>query len=93
VGKWHRGAGIEYYLPLFFDQTATLIDYLPRDSRIVLHGPVEASMRRFWNETASATPSCRAKLRSAPALAPGKLYLSAEELFLQLKAVCPPRAV
>ena len=84
VGNGIAGAGIEYYLPLFFDQTATLIDYLPRDSRIVLHGPVEASMRRFWNET-SERYAFLSRDAQRPCLAPGKLYLSAEELFLQLK--------
>ena len=29
VGNGIASAGIEYYLPLFFDQTATLFDYLP----------------------------------------------------------------
>ena len=29
--------GIEYYLPLFFDATATLADYLPRDADVALH--------------------------------------------------------
>ena len=84
VGNGIAGAGIEYYLPLFFDQTATLIDYLPRESRIVLHGPVEASMRRFWNET-SERYAFLSRDAQRPCLAPGKLYLSAEELFLQLK--------
>ena len=28
-------AGIEYYLPLFFDETASLFDYLPRDTLLV----------------------------------------------------------
>ena len=29
--------GIEYYLPLFFDATATFADYLPRDAAVALH--------------------------------------------------------
>jgi transcription-repair coupling factor (superfamily II helicase) len=29
-------AGIEYYLPLFFDETASLLDYLPSDSLVVV---------------------------------------------------------
>ena len=34
-------AGIEYYLPLFFENTAVLTDYLPENTTIVLHGNLE----------------------------------------------------
>src|SRR6266571_3958751 len=33
-------AGIEYYLPLFFEQTATLFDYLPQAASIALVGDI-----------------------------------------------------
>src|SRR5215468_187876 len=32
--------GVEYYLPLFFDSTATIADYLPRDAVVGLHGDI-----------------------------------------------------
>src|SRR5713101_1340909 len=35
-------AGIEYYLPLFFEQTATLFDYLPKSATVCMHGEVHA---------------------------------------------------
>lgn len=44
-------AGIEYYLPLFFDTTATLFDYLPQDLTVVLHGDVRAAVEGFWADT------------------------------------------
>jgi transcription-repair coupling factor (superfamily II helicase) len=84
VGNGIAGAGIEYYLPLFFDQTATLADYLPAESRIVLHGPVEASARRFWNET-NERYAFLSRDAQRPCLPPGRLYLPVEELFVQLK--------
>ena len=84
VGNGIAGAGIEYYLPLFFDQTATLIDYLPPQSRVVLHGPVEGSARRFWNET-NERYAFLSRDTQRPCLPPGRLYLQAEELFVQLK--------
>ena len=46
-------AGIEYYLPLFFDE-ATVFDYLGEGSRIVLHGETEA-LSRFGKTPATAT--------------------------------------
>lgn len=41
------GAGIEYYLPLFHDETASLFDYLPAQSSIVLHGRAEKAAQAF----------------------------------------------
>jgi len=41
-------AGIEYYLPLFFDATATLLDYFPRDSLYILLGDPLAALREAW---------------------------------------------
>jgi RimJ/RimL family protein N-acetyltransferase len=37
--------GIEYYLPLFFDATATLFDYLGTDASLVLHGDIDAALQ------------------------------------------------
>ena len=84
VGNGIAGAGIEYYLPLFFDQTATLADYLPRESRVVLHGAVEASARRFWNET-NERYGFLSRDTQRPCVPPGRLYLPVEDLFLQFK--------
>jgi len=36
--------GIEYYLPLFFEATASFVDYLPRDAVFALHGDVDAAI-------------------------------------------------
>ena len=44
-------AGIEYYLPLFFEQTATLFDYVQTDSTVVLHGDVTQAIEQFWRDT------------------------------------------
>ena len=38
IGNGIAGNGIEYYLPLFFDEMATLFDYLPEDAVVVMHG-------------------------------------------------------
>ena len=51
LGAGIATAGIEYYLPLFFDQTATLFDYLGPDAAIVLHGEVDEALSRFWIDT------------------------------------------
>jgi len=43
--------GIEWYLPMFFEQTATLFDYLPADAMLCLHGDLDAAAQSFWQET------------------------------------------
>ncbi|MBT9486884.1 MAG: transcription-repair coupling factor, partial [Rubrivivax sp.] len=45
------GGGIEYYLPLFFEQTATVFDYFGADAALALHGEVDAAFERFWIDT------------------------------------------
>ena len=47
-------AGIEYYLPLFFEQTGTIFSYLGEDEKraqLVLHGEVDVALERFWTDT------------------------------------------
>ncbi|MGZ8339048.1 MAG: transcription-repair coupling factor, partial [Telluria sp.] len=46
-------AGIEYYLPLFFEQTATLFDYLPQGASLALVGDIDAAIKRFTLDTES----------------------------------------
>ena len=42
--------GIEYYLPLCFEVTATSFDYLPADTLIVMDTGVEEAAERFHGE-------------------------------------------
>jgi transcription-repair coupling factor (superfamily II helicase) len=84
IGNGVASAGIEYYLPLFFDQPATLFDYLDPRSTLVLHGAVEAACHRFWTETAERFRFL-AHDRERPCLAPARLFLSSEEFFVAAK--------
>ncbi len=78
-------AGIEYYLPLFFEQTATLADYLPQGSTVLACGDVGAAVRKFWDDTQS-----RYRLLAGdpdrPLLPPASLFLREDELFGAIKA-------
>ena len=47
MGNGVATAGIEYYLPLFFDETATVFDYLGSAATVVLHGDLEPAFQRF----------------------------------------------
>jgi transcription-repair coupling factor (superfamily II helicase) len=43
-------AGIEYYLPLFFDACSTLFDYLPDNTQVYALGDIEKAAENFWLE-------------------------------------------
>ncbi|WP_284155286.1 transcription-repair coupling factor [Sulfuricystis multivorans] len=78
-------AGIEYYLPLFFDQTATLFDYLPQDARLVLHGDVPATLAEFWVDLQQRYKTLGGD-RSRPILPPQSLFMRDEEFFIEAHA-------
>ncbi|RZJ22931.1 MAG: DEAD/DEAH box helicase, partial [Haliea sp.] len=82
MGAGVATAGIEYYLPLFFDQTATVFDYLGEQATVVLHGDLEPAFQRFWLDT-------RDRFRLAqgdperPVLPPETLFLTSEQFYGQ----------
>ncbi|MBH1962187.1 MAG: transcription-repair coupling factor [Rhodocyclales bacterium] len=73
-------AGIEYYLPLFFTDTATLFDYLPTDAKLLLHGDVASAIHEFWDDTTGRYKMLGGD-RSRPVLPPQALFLRDEEFF------------
>ncbi|MES2356037.1 MAG: transcription-repair coupling factor [Pseudomonadota bacterium] len=77
-------AGIEYYLPLFFDATATLFEYLPVDAHICLHHNVEQAAQDFWRDTQSRYNLLRGD-KDRPLLPPQDLFLTIEDFFIALK--------
>src|SRR5258706_6776481 len=77
-------AGVEAYLPLFFDSTASLFEYLPAGTSIVLHGDVSAAGEAFWKDLKSRYDLLRGD-RDRPLLEPRELYLPVEEMFVSLK--------
>ncbi len=78
-------AGIEYYLPLFFEGTATLFDYLPAETTLLLHGDVPAALAEFWTDTQSRHKMLDGD-RSRPVLPPGELFLRDEDFFVAANA-------
>lgn len=79
------GAGIEYYLPLFFEQRSTLFDYLNSDQTVVgLLGDNNAALERFFNETLQRYNFLKADAQR-PVLPVRDLYLDNEHFFLALK--------
>lgn len=85
VGKGLAPAGIEYYLPLFFEQTATLFDYLPSSMLLCLHHDVHSEIESFWCDTLSRYKLLRGDT-NRPLMPPGDLFLTIEEFYGALKS-------
>jgi len=77
-------AGIEYYLPLFFQECGTLFDYLPEDAIIFTHGDLETAADRFWREATTRFES-RIGDRERPLLPPEKIFITGDRVFSELK--------
>jgi len=80
VGTGIATAGIEYYLPLFFDATATIFDYLGAQATLALHGDVDESLKRFWVDTRERHRFLQHD-RERPILPPEDIFLKTEEFF------------
>ncbi|OGS94179.1 MAG: hypothetical protein A3G79_02710 [Gallionellales bacterium RIFCSPLOWO2_12_FULL_57_18] len=84
VSKGIAPAGIEYYLPLFFDKTATLFDYLPKNAALCLHHEVDEAIATFARDAASRYNLLRGDPQH-PLLEPRELFLDAERFFMRVK--------
>ena len=71
--------GIEYYLPLFFASTATLLDYLPGDCAVFAPHALESILEQAWAEIEERYQLCR--------LDPERPILSPDETFSRPEAV------
>jgi len=80
IGAGIATAGIEYYLPLFFDATATIFDYLGANATLALHGEIDDALKRFWTDTRERHRFLQHD-RERPLLAPEELFLKPEDFF------------
>jgi len=75
--------GIEYYLPLFFEKTVSLLDYLPQNTLIVSIGDTHQKSAEFWQDI-----KLRYEQRSndilRPILKPQQLFISTSDIFNQI---------
>lgn len=84
VGNGINFAGIEYYLPLFFEKTATIFDYLPQNSISFTIGDIDKTITDFSEDTQNRYRFLNSD-RERPILAPTHLFLSSEQFFHSLK--------
>ncbi len=85
VGAGIASGGIEYYLPLFFDEPGTLFDYLGPAAALVLHGKVDEALERFWIDTRERHRFLQHD-PERPLLPPASIFMPAEEFFQRTQA-------
>jgi len=78
VGDGLAPAGIEYYLPLFFESTSCLLDYLPAGSVVSLPGDYRAALLAAWHTIEERHEERRYDIEH-PVLAPAEICLPPEE--------------
>ena len=77
--------GVESYLPLFFEQTATLFDYLPADCLIVRVPGLGAALHATWEEIQTRYDQ-RQGDRERPLLTPAEAFLDPAQMEARLAA-------
>jgi len=83
IGQGIATAGIEYYLPLFFEDTASVFDYLGDAATVVLHGDLEPAFAHFWQDTRDRYRLVQGDPEH-PVLPPDALFLSAEQFYARV---------
>ena len=84
VSKGIATGGIEWYLPLFFEETATIFDYLPKQSVLCSHGDLDKATQTFWYE-ANTRYKLLAYDAERPVLPPEHLLTKVEDFFINIK--------
>lgn len=79
VSKGITPGGIEYYLPLFVEQTATLFDYLPPSVTLVMPESFADNAQAFYAEAEERYQQRKYNV-DRPLLNPERLFLSVNEL-------------
>ena len=78
--------GLEYFLPLFFERTSHLFEYLPPASILIdMHDAAGGSAESLWNGIVERHEQLRHD-RHRPILDPAELYLPPEEFRAQFAA-------
>ena len=76
--------GIEYFLPLFFDQCATLFDYLPENCLVFTENTIESAAEKFWKDLSQRYDEHNVD-PTRPLLPPMDVFIPVGELFSHLK--------
>ncbi len=77
-------AGIEYYLPLFYQETSLLFDYIHDDAILILDEGVQDAAELFWDDIESRYEQERYDVER-PILPPRDIFLNTNDLYTALK--------
>ncbi len=84
VSDGNTPGGLEYYLPLFFEQTATLFDYLPKDYLNIQYAEIHGHADGYLEQVSSRYEQRRHD-HERPLLQPKEIFITSEELANRLK--------
>lgn len=84
ISKGTLAAGIEYWQPLFFEQMASLFDYLPENTLFVEFEQLQEQGERFYQDANQRFENRRVD-PMRPLLPPERLWLRMDEVNRQLK--------
>ena len=87
VSKGIAPGGIEYYLPLFVEQTETLFDYLPETTVLILPDSFDQDAQSFFQGAEERFQQRKYDI-DRPLLEPAKLFLSAQQLQKKFESFC-----
>lgn len=76
--------GIEYYLPLFFEQTSSLMDYLPDSTLLININDPHQAASDFWQEIEQRFQQHHVD-SERPLLAPNEVFFPVDQLFSRFK--------
>jgi transcription-repair coupling factor (superfamily II helicase) len=85
VSAGRAPGGLEFYLPLFFERTSHLFEYLPPSSVLIDMHEATAHAERLWSGIAERHDQLSHD-RFRPILDPAEIYLSPGELHAELAA-------
>jgi transcription-repair coupling factor (superfamily II helicase) len=85
VSNGNAPSGIEYYLPLFFDSTSTLFDYLPEKTLLISSDGTQTAAETFTGMIQDRYQQRRHDVER-PLLPPDQLYLNTKELVEEINS-------
>jgi len=77
--------GIEYYLPLFFETTASFADYLPANTVVLSPDSMDSLLAQFWGETRERFAMCSLD-KERPVLTAEETFISPEKISSRVNA-------
>lgn len=85
ISQFQVAPGAEYYLPLFFNDTHTLFDYLPLHTHLLILEEVKPQADAFWQTIGDRYEQLRYD-RLRPLCSPQEVFLSPQDYFSLLKS-------